>query len=97
MKFKMLANVCMQSKKKGELNSFLSKFFNSNLNIESKYHWEKEYANPIEIAELIGVYADNIDKFKIIMWISLDLNIYIKISEKNANYIIKYLFERYPY
>ena len=93
----MLANVYMQSKKKGELNIFLSKYFENNLNIESKYHWEKEYNNPIEIAELIGVFADNMDKYQIIMWVNLDLNIYIKISKKNANFIIKYLFERYPY
>lgn len=93
----MLANVLMQSKKKGELNKFLSKFFESNLNIEFKYQWKKNYTNPIEIAELIGVYVDNLDNFQIVMWINLDLDIYIKISEKNANYIIKYLFERYPY
>lgn len=93
----MLANVCMQSRKKGELNKFLSKYFENNLNIESKCQWQKEYTNPIEIAELIGVYADNMENFHIIMWINLDSNVYIRISKKNANYIIKYLFERYPY
>ena len=35
--------------------------------------------------------------FDIKMWISLDKDIFIKISEYNANEIIKYLFERYPY
>ena len=93
----MLANVQIQSKKKGELNKFLSRFFENNLNINYQYHWKKEYDNPIEIAELVGVYADNLDKFQISMWINLDLNVYIKISSKNANSIIKYLFERYPY
>ena len=31
------------------------------------------------------------------MWVNLDKDIYIKISEQNANTVIKYLFERYPY
>ena len=93
----MLAIVCIGSKNKNELNEFLSKYFESNLIFKSKSHWKKQYNNPIEIAELIGVYVDNLDKYKLFMWISLDSNIYIKISDKNANYIIKYLFERYPY
>ena len=49
------------------------------------------------MAELIGTFADNIDEFDIKMWVSLDKDIFINISDKNANNIIKYLFERYPY
>ena len=87
----------IHSKKKGEINKFLSKFYNTNLEIEKKLRWEKEYKNPIEMAELIGTFADNIDEFDIKMWVSLDKDIFINISDKNANNIIKYLFERYPY
>lgn len=93
----MLATAKLQSKRKGELNKFLSEYYNTNLEIENKLKWEKEYENPIEITELIAVFVDNLDHFDIKMWISLDKDIYIKISEQNANDIIKYLFERYPY
>ena len=93
----MLASVRLQSKKNGEINKFLSTFYNSNLELDNKLKWEKNYANPIEIAEIIGVFADNLEDFDIKMWISLDKDIYIKISANNANYIIKYLYERYPY
>ncbi len=93
----MLASVRLQSKKKGELNKFLSEYYNTNLEIEDKLKWEKEYENPIEITELIGTLVDNLDVFDIKMWISLDQDIFVKISEQNANDIIKYLFERYPY
>lgn len=93
----MLSIVKLQSKKIGELNRFLSKFYNTNLEIDDKLKWDKIYDNPIEITELIGVFIDNFDDFDIKMWISLDKDIFIKISEKNANDIIKYLFERYPY
>lgn len=92
-----MALVNLYSNKKGELNKFLSKFYNANLEIENLSKWEKEYKNPIEIAELIGTYIDNNDKYKISMWICLDQNIFISITEQNANNIIKYLFERYPY
>lgn len=93
----MATVIKIHSKKKGEINKFLSKFYNTNLEIEKKLKWEKEYKNPIEMAELIGTFADNIDEFDIKMWVSLDKDIFINISDKNANNIIKYLFERYPY
>ena len=93
----MLAKVRLQSKKNGELNKFLSKFFDTNLEIETKTKWLKEYKNPVEITDLIGVFIDNINKYSITMWVNLDKDIYIKISEQNANTVIKYLFERYPY
>ena len=93
----MYAQVRLQSKQKGELNRFLSEFYDTNLEIENETKWVKQYKNPVEITDLIGVYIDNIDKYNIKMWIILDKDIYIKISEQNANMIIKYLFERYPY
>ena len=93
----MLECVRLQSKKIGEINKFLSKFYNTNLEIYEKLKWEKLYENPIEMTEIIGIYADNLDDFDIKMWISLDKDIFVKISNKNANEIIKYLYERYPY
>lgn len=93
----MLAYVRLQSKKIGELNSFLSKFYNTNMDIKTQTKWKHSYENPIEITDLIGVYVDNFDKYNIKMWINLDKDIYIKISEENANAIIRYIFERYPY
>ena len=93
----MNATVNLFSEKKGELNRFLSNFYNTNLNIENKLNWEKKYANPIELAEIIGIFIDNIENYFISMWISLDKNTYIKVTDINADNIIKYLFERYPY
>ncbi len=93
----MNATVNLFSEKKGELNRFLSNFYNTNLNIENRLNWEKKYANPIELAEIIGIFIDNIEKYFISMWISLDKNTFIKVTDTNADIIIKYLFERYPY
>ena len=58
---------------------------------------EHKYENPIEIAEIIVISIDNIERFEIIMWISLDKGVYIHVTEDNANSLIKYLYERYPY
>lgn len=93
----MSATIKLLSKKKGELNTFLSRFYNTNLNIQNNLKYKKEYSNPIEIADLIGVFIDNIDDYNIKMWISLDKDVFINITDNNANNIIKYLFERYPY
>ena len=93
----MFVSVNLYSKKLGELNNFLSKFYNTNLEIYNDLSWEKKYNNPIEIAEIIGVFLDNIDDYFINMWICLDKNVYINVNEKNGNDIIKYLYERFPW
>ena len=93
----MFAIVNLYSKKKGELNRFLSSFYNTNLDLEDSNNWKKQYNNPIEIAEIIGIFIDNSDSYFINMWISIDKNLFINITDDNENEIIKYLYERFPY
>ena len=93
----MVDFVNLYSKNKGELNNFLSKFYNNNLKITDDNSWEKDFNNPVEIAELVGAYIDNNDNYNISMWICLDEGVLIKITNKNADDIIKYLYERFSY
>ena len=93
----MNAKVNLFSEKKGEINKFLSKFYNTNLDIDKKLQWEKEYANPVELAELVGIYIDNSEDYSLNMWICLDKNVFIQINSENADIFIKYLYERFPY
>ena len=93
----MQASVNLYSNEKGEINSFLSKFYNTDLEIYDKLSWQKKYANPLELAEIIGTFIDNIEDYNIKMWISLDKDIFICVSPNNADNIIRYLYERYPY
>ncbi len=93
----MLATINLYSENSKELNDFLSKFYNTDLGIENQLSWEKQYANPVELAEIIGVFVDNIDDYKVNMWISLDKDVFIKITEQNADKIIRYLYERFPW
>lgn len=92
-----MVTVNLFSEKKGEVNKFLSHFYNTNLDLDSALKWNKEYNNPIEMVEIIGTYVDNIENFSLNMWISLDKDIYLHVTEQNANDIIKYLYERFPY
>ena len=92
-----MITVNLFSEKYGEINKFLSNFYNSDLGLKGNLNWEKKYENPIEIAEIIGTYIDNCDNYFLNMWISLDKGIYIHVTEHNANDIIKYLYERFPY
>ena len=93
----MLATVNLYSNKKGEVNKFLSRFYNTNFDMYDSLKWKKEYSNPIEIAEIVGIFADNFEKYILNMWISLDKDIFINVTSNNANEIIKYLYERFPY
>ena len=93
----MLVTVNLYSEKKGELNRFLSHFYNTDFDIENHLNWEKKYANPVELAEIIGAFIDNCEDFDLTMWISLDKDVFVHVSEENANDIIKYLYEHFPY
>lgn len=92
------AVVTLYSDKNGEIKKFLDMFYNSScLSNEKDLKWEKKFDNPVEISDIIGTFIDNNDKFKINMWVSFDKNIFINITENNADKIIRYIFERFPY
>ena len=89
--------VYLFSENPGEVNAFLSHFYQTDFGIPEKKSWKKNYANPVEMADIIGTYVDNIDTYTLKMWICLDKDVYIDITERNGNAIIKYLYERFPY
>ena len=93
----MVAKVILFSNKDGEINNFLKKFYNSHISNQNLFSWKKDFPNPIEISEIAAAFSDNQNDFDINMWISLDEDVFIKISPQNADGVIKYLFERYPY
>ncbi len=92
----MNSTVFLYSMDKKEIERFLSIFYNKEILLE-KNEWEQIYKNPVEIADIIGVFIDNKDKFKITMWVSIDEGFSLSITDNNANQIIKYLYERFPY
>lgn len=93
----MYVTVNLYSEKLGEVNKFLSLFYNTNLDLEKKLNWKKKYTNPVELAEIVGIFIDNYEDFILNMWIQLDKNLFIQITPENGNEVIKYLYERFPY
>ena len=87
----------LYSEKKGEIKRFLDLYYSNNLGDSNALFWKKEFENPIDMIDIISCFTDNNSKFEINLWISLDKDVYICISDYNINNIIKYLYERYPY
>ena len=91
------ASVSLYSTEKGEIQKFLSSFYNKKIELQNELKWFAEFENPIEITDIIGTFIENNDKYKINMWISLDKSIYINVTNYNADKIIRYIYERFPY
>ena len=88
--------VNLYSKNDNEISKFLNSYNKESIDNDA-LEWKKEFKNPIEIADIIGVFIDNNENYDINMWISLDKDFFINVTDNNANQIIRYLFERYPY
>lgn len=90
-------SIAIYSEIDGEIKKFLETFYSKNFNLDDSLFWENKYQNPIEMIDLISTFIDNNEKFNINIWISLDENIYICVTEQNLDKLIRYIYERYPY
>ena len=71
--------VSLYSQTNQEIANFLKSF--NNINVDNNLlEWKKEFENPIEIADIIGVFIDNNEKYKINMWISLDKGFFLNVT-----------------
>lgn len=93
----MSVTVSLYSTENGEIARFLHDFYEKNIEIKNGLEWEEEFKNPTQSTSIIGAFIDNNEKFKINMWVSLDTGFYINVTDFNADKIIRYLYERYPY
>ena len=93
----MSVTVSLYSTENGEIARFLHDFYEKNIEIKNGLEWEEEFKNPTQSASIIGAFIDNNEKFKINMSVSLDTGFYINVTDFNADKIIRYLYERYPY
>lgn len=96
----MQSVVSLYSVLPGELEKFLINYYGTKdfdrTNFSDK-QWQKEYPNPVEIVDIIGAYVENIDDYNLSMWISIDNGVFIKVTADNADELIRYLYERFPY
>ena len=87
----MVAKVFLLSSKSDDISEFLYKFYDKEIDIDNSMSWTSDFLNPVDLAEIIAAFVDNINNFDIIMWISLDQNLFIRIS------IPKYIFLSFSY
>lgn len=86
------------SNEKGEIARFLKHFYHQDVsNDDSLLEWEQSFENPIEMADIVGVFMDNVEDFHINLWVCLDQDILINITKNNVDDFIRYLYERFPY
>lgn len=87
------------SNKNNEIYRFLQNFYCGEENSIDKnlLEWKKTFENPVEMADMIGVFIDNNDNYKINMWICIDKDVLLNVSNNNVDDIIRYLYERFPY
>ncbi len=93
----MKATINFYSEIDGEIKKFLEQYYSKNLNLENNLAFHKEFDNPVDMIDIISCYIDNSDKFNMTLWISLDKDVYICVTNSNINTLIKYIYERYPY
>lgn len=79
-------------------NNNFNKSKNKLTNVNKRtLEWEINFLNPLEIADIIGALIENNDKFNINMWVSIDEGLFINVTDYNADEIIRYLYERFPW
>lgn len=93
----MKTYINLYSSTNGEIQRFLISFYNKNISLENAFKYTLEFDNPIEMNDMIGTLIENNDKYKINMWICLDKGLYINVTDYNADKIIRYIYERFPY
>ncbi len=93
----MKSTINLFSEKFGEIQNFLEAYYSKSINLENALTYKKEFDNPIEMIDIMSCFIDNNDKFKLNIWISIDKDIYICVTDSNINSLIRYLYERYPY
>jgi len=91
----MISIVNLYSPKENEIKRFLKDYMDFKGNLDNDFEWKCTYKSPLQLVDIIGIYVDNIEKYNITMWISIDPDISININNTNANIIINYLYERF--
>ena len=91
------SSVNLYSTKEKEIEDFLTSFYNKKILLKNNLKHNIYFENPVEMTDIIGTFIENNEKYQINMWISFDRHVYINVTEYNADNIIRYIYERFPY
>ena len=93
----MKSSINLYSTKEGEIKKFLTSFYNKNIELENNLKYKICFESPVKMIDMIGTFIENNEKYQINMWISFDRHVYIYVTGNNADKIIRYIYERFPY
>ena len=65
--------------------------------IRHQNNGKKNTLTQLKLLILFGAYIENSDDYDLTMWVSIDSGVFIKITKDNADELIRYLYERFPY
>ena len=92
----MSITINLVSEKRGELEQFLSNYFEKDMSVDSDtLEWTYTFRKPLDSVSMINAIIDNSDIYSFVPWISLDKDLFIKIEENNHNDLVKYIFDRF--
>ena len=57
-------SVNLYSTETGEIQRFLTSFYNKKIELENDLKWNTEFENPIEMNDMIGTFIENNDRYK---------------------------------
>ena len=84
------------SEKNNAINNFLTSFFEKDmLTDDTTSEWSYVLPNPLDAINIISAVMDNSLEKDLIVWVSFDPNVFIKVKQDNYNEIIKYILERF--
>ena len=93
----MKSSINLFSEKNGEIKRFLEAYYSKKIDLNEDLVYKKEFDNPIDMIDIISCFIDNNSNFQMNLWISIDKDVYICVTDTNLNSLIKYFYERYPY
>ena len=92
----MKASINLFSEKTDEIKKFLELYYSKKIILSNNLNYKEDFDNPIDMIEIMSCFIDNNNKFNINLWVSIDKNVYICVTDSNLDSLIKYLYERYP-
>lgn len=93
----MKSSINLFSEKKDEIKNFLELYYSRKIKLQNNLLYKEEFENPINMIDFMSCFIDNNNKFEINLWISIDKDVYICVTDNNLDSLIRYFYERYPY
>lgn len=93
----MKNSINLFSEKSGEIKKFLELYYSKEIELQNNLLYKEEFETPINMIDFMSCFIDNNNKFEINLWISIDKDVYICVTDNNLDSLIRYFYERYPY